>query len=144
MERLEGVGMYSVEFRMRWDFIATYKIIKSQAKLDAGKMLPKMGESRTRGHSLRIKGRPSKTELSKKLFHPGGCEFVEFSATEAAGANSLDEFKSELHGVLWPGDIKGYGEQAARVTDCGRSAMITMNGGSGSRDQMTPSCTNFL
>ena len=69
-ERLKRLGLYSLEFRrMRGNLIETYKIIKGLDKLDAGKMFPMFVKSRTRGHSLRIKGKPFKTEVRTNLFH---------------------------------------------------------------------------
>ena len=55
-ERMEQLGLYTLEFRrMRGDLIETYKIIKGLDTLEAGNMFPMLGESRTRGHSLRIR-----------------------------------------------------------------------------------------
>ena len=52
---------------MRGDLIETYKIIKGLDTLDAGNMFPDVGESRTRGHSLR-RGRPFRTERRNNFF----------------------------------------------------------------------------
>ena len=57
-ERLDRLGMYSLEFRrLRGDLIETYKILKGLDRLDAGRLFPMFGKSRTRGHSLRIRGK---------------------------------------------------------------------------------------
>ena len=56
-ERLSRLGLYSLEFRrMRGDLIETYKIMKGIVKIEAGKLFPLAGETRTRGHSLKIRG----------------------------------------------------------------------------------------
>ena len=56
-ERLNRLGLYSLEFRrMRKDFIETYKIMKGIDKIEAGKLFPMVGETRTRGHGLKIRG----------------------------------------------------------------------------------------
>ena len=43
---------------MWWDLMETYKILTGLDRVDAGRMFPMVGESRTRGHSLRIQSRP--------------------------------------------------------------------------------------
>ena len=49
-ERLSRLGLYSLEFRrMRGDLIETYKIMKGIDKIEAGKLFPLAGETRTRG-----------------------------------------------------------------------------------------------
>uniref|UniRef100_UPI00398ECED7 nucleotide-binding oligomerization domain-containing protein 1-like isoform X3 n=1 Tax=Pristiophorus japonicus TaxID=55135 RepID=UPI00398ECED7 len=55
-ERLDQLGLYSLEFRrMRGHLIETYKILTVLDRLDAGRMFLMLGKSRTRGHSLRIR-----------------------------------------------------------------------------------------
>ena len=57
-ERLTRLGLFSLEFRrMRGDLTETYKILTLD-RVDAGRMFLMVGEPRTRGHSLRIRGRP--------------------------------------------------------------------------------------
>ena len=49
-ERLSRLGLYSLEFRrMRGDLMETYKIMKGIGKIEAGKLFPLAGETRTRG-----------------------------------------------------------------------------------------------
>ena len=56
-ERLRRLGLYSLEFRrMRGDLIETYKIMKGTNKMEAGKLFSLAGETRTKGHSLKIRG----------------------------------------------------------------------------------------
>ena len=48
-ERLSRLGLYSLEFRrMRGDLIETYKIMKGIDKMEAGRLFPLAGETRTR------------------------------------------------------------------------------------------------
>ena len=67
--RLSRLGLYTLEFRrMRGDLIETYKIMKGIAKIEAGRLFPLVGETRTRGHSFKIKGSRFRTELRRNFF----------------------------------------------------------------------------
>ena len=56
-ERLSRLGLYSLEFRrVRGDLIETYKILTGLDRVDSERMFPMVGESRSRGHSLGIRG----------------------------------------------------------------------------------------
>ena len=69
-ERLDRLGLYSLEFRiLRGDLIETYKILKGLDRLDTGRLFPMLGKSRTRGHSLRIRGKSFRTEMRKHFSH---------------------------------------------------------------------------
>ena len=58
-ERLSQLGLYSLELRrVRGDLIETYKILTGFDRVDSEKLFPMVGESRTRGHSLRIRDKP--------------------------------------------------------------------------------------
>ena len=49
-ERLSRLELYSLEFRgMRGDLTENYKIMKGIDKIEAGKLFPLAGETRTRG-----------------------------------------------------------------------------------------------
>ena len=89
-----------------------YKILKGLDRLDAGKMFPMLGESRTRGHSLRIRGRPFRTEMRKNFFTQRVVNLWNSLPQKAVEANSLDVFKRELDIALRANGIKGYGEKA--------------------------------
>ena len=68
-ERLSRLGLYSLEFRrMMGDLRETYKIMKGIDKIEAGKLFPLAGETRARGHSLKIKGGRFRTELRRNFF----------------------------------------------------------------------------
>ena len=61
--------MYTLEFRrVRGDLIETYKSIKGLIMLEARNIFLMLGESRIRGHSLRIRGKPFRTEMRKHFF----------------------------------------------------------------------------
>ena len=79
------MDLYDPSKRMRGDLAEMYKIIKGLDKLDAGKMFPILGESRTRGHSLRIKGRAFYTEVRSNFFTQRVVNLMEFSTTEGSG-----------------------------------------------------------
>jgi len=67
-ERLSRLGLYSLKFRrMRGNLIETYKIMMGIDKVEAGRF-PLAGETRTRGHSLKIKGSRCRTELRSNFF----------------------------------------------------------------------------
>ena len=92
-ERLDRLGLYSLEFRrLRGDLIETYKILKGLDRLDVGKMFLMLRESRTRGYSLRIRGRPFRTEMRKNFFTQSS-KSVEFSVTEGSGGQCTGCFQ---------------------------------------------------
>jgi len=68
-ERLIRLGFLSLEFRrMSGDFIETFKFLTGLDRVDTRRIFPMVGESRTRGHSLRIQGRPFRTEMRRHQF----------------------------------------------------------------------------
>ena len=97
---------------MRGDLIETYKIIRGLDTLEAGNMFPMLGESRTRGHSLRIRGRPFRTEMRKNFFSQRVVKVWNSLPQKAVEASSLDAFKRELDRALKDSGVRGYGEKA--------------------------------
>ena len=68
-ERLSRLGLYSLEFkRVRGDLIETYKILTALDRVDSERIFPIVRDSETRGHSLRIRGKPFKTEVRRNFF----------------------------------------------------------------------------
>ena len=68
-EKLNQLGLYSLEFRrVRGGLIETYRILTGLDRVDSKRMFPMVGESRTRGHSLRIRGKPFRTEVRRNFF----------------------------------------------------------------------------
>ena len=53
---------------MRGDLIETYKIMKGIDKIEAGSLFPLASETRTGGHSLKIRGSRFRTELRRTFF----------------------------------------------------------------------------
>jgi len=73
--------------------------------VDAGKLFPLVGETRTPGegggHSLRVNGRPFRTEMRGKLLQPERAVGVWNSLPQrAVEAGSLSVFKTEIDKFL--------------------------------------------
>jgi len=114
-ERLSRLGLYSLEFRrMRGDLIETYKIMKGIDKIEAGKLFPLAGETRTRGHSLKIRGSRFRTELRRNFFTQRVVNLWNSLPSEAVEATSLNVFKARIDKFLNSKGIKGYGERAGK------------------------------
>ncbi|XP_055490631.1 uncharacterized protein LOC129696607 [Leucoraja erinacea] len=111
--RLDRLGLYSLEIRrLRRDLIETYKILKGLDRLDAGRLFPMLGKSRTRGHSLRIRGKSFKTEMRRIFFTQRVVNLWNSLPQRVVEASSLAIFKRELDVVLVAKAIRGYGEKA--------------------------------
>ena len=63
-------------------------------------MFPMLGESRTRGHSLRIRSKPFRTETRKHFFSQRVVSLWNSLPQRAVEAGSLDAFKRELDRAL--------------------------------------------
>ena len=112
-ERLSRLGRYSLEFRrMRGDLIETYKILKGIDRVDAERLFPPAGVSRTRGHSLRIRGRSFKTEMRRNFFTQRVVNLWNSLPQRAVDAESLSIFKAEIARFLDSRGIEGYGDWA--------------------------------
>ena len=85
---------------MRGNLIETYKIIKGLDTLVAGNMIPLMGESRTGGHSFRIRGKPFRTEMRKTFFTQRVVDMWNSLQQKAVVVTSLDAFRRELDRAL--------------------------------------------
>ena len=114
-ERLSRLGLYSLEFRrMRGDLIETYKIMKGIDRIDAGRLFPLVGESRTRGHSLKIRGSRFRTELRRNFFTQRVVNLWNSLPSETVEAPSLNIFKKKIDSFLKNKGIKGYGVRAGK------------------------------
>ena len=112
-ERLDRLGLYSLEFRrLRGDLIETYKILKGLDRLDAGRLFPMLGKSRTRGHSLKIRGKSYRTEMRTFFFTQRVVNLWNSLPQKVVEASSLAIFKRELDVALVAKGIRGYGEKA--------------------------------
>ena len=100
-ERLSRLELYSLEFRrMRGDLIETCKIMKGVDKIEAGKLFPLAGETRTRGHSLKIKQSKFRTELRRNFFTQRVVNLWNSLPSEAVEATSLNVFKARIDKFL--------------------------------------------
>ena len=74
-------------------------------------MFPLVGETRIRGHSLRVKGRPYRTEMRRNFFSQRVVNLWNSLSQKAVEARSLSVFKTEIDRFLIGKGIKGYGEK---------------------------------
>ena len=94
---------------MRGDLIETYKIMKGIDKIEAGKLFPL--ETRSRGHSLKIRGSRFRTELRRNIFTQRVVNLWNSLRSEAVEATSLTVFKARIYIFL---NSKGYGERMGK------------------------------
>ena len=114
-ERLNELGLYSLEFRrMRGDLIETYKMMNGMDRIEVERLFPLKKDSRTRGHSLKIKGGRFRTELRRNFFTQRVVNLWNSLPVEVVEAASLNIFKKRVDGFLIREGIKGYGERAGR------------------------------
>ena len=114
-ERLSRLGLYSLEFRrLRGDLIETYKIMKGLDRLEAARLFPLTTETRTRGHSLKIRGSQFRTELRRNFFSQRVVNLWNSLPNEAVEATSINVFKSQIDRFSTNKGIKGYGERAGK------------------------------
>ena len=93
---------------MRGDLRETYKILTGLDRVDSERMFPMMGESRTRGHSLRIRGKPFRT--ARRNSFTQRVENVWNSPPQnVVKTKTLCDFKKKLDIALGARGIKGYG-----------------------------------
>ena len=112
-ERLTRLGLFLLDFRrMRGDHIETYKILTGLGRIDAGRIFPMVGQSRTRGHSLRIQGRPFRTEVRRHFFTQRVMSLWNSLPQKVVDAKTLNVFNRWLDLALGANGIKGYGEKA--------------------------------
>ena len=86
-----------------------YKMIKGMDKVDVERMLPLVGHSRTRGHSLRIRGSKFKTELRRNYISQRVVNLWNSLSRSAVDAGTVSKFKEGLDRFLI-----GYGEKAGK------------------------------
>ena len=86
-----------MQFRkMRGDLRETYKIMKGIDKIETGKLFPLAGETRTRGHGLKIRGNRFRTELRQNFFTQRVVNLWNSMPSEAIEATSLNVFKARI------------------------------------------------
>ena len=94
------------------DLIETYKILTGPDRIVAGRMFPMVGESRTKDHGLRIRGRPFRTEVRRHFFTQRVMSLWNSLPQEVIDAKTLNVFKKRLDIALGANGIKAYGEKA--------------------------------
>ena len=110
---LVALGLYALEFRrMRGDLIETYRIVKGLDRVDVERMFPLVGESWTRGHSLRIKGRSFRKEMRRNFCCRMVVNLWNSLPQTAVEATRMDIFKAEIDRFLISMGVRGYGEKA--------------------------------
>ena len=72
-------------------------------------MFPMVGESRTRGHSLRMRGKPFRTEVRRNLFTHRVVNVWNSLPQKVVEAKMLSDFKNKLDFALGAKGIEGYG-----------------------------------
>ena len=70
-------------------------------------MFPLVGETRIRGHSLRVKGRPFRTEMRRNFFSQRVVNLWNSLAQRAVEARSLNVFKTEIDRFLRGSKVMG-------------------------------------
>ena len=105
-ERLSRLGFYSPEFRrVRGDLIETYKILTGLDRVDSERMFPMVGESRTRGHNLRIRDKPFRTEVRRNVFTQRMVNVWNSLPQKVGEAKTSCDFKKKLDTALGAKDI---------------------------------------
>ena len=100
-------GLNSLEFRrIRADLIETYKILTGLDREDSERMFPMVGESRTRGHSLRIRGKSFRTEV-RRIFFTQRVVNVWNSLPQNVAEAKTSDFTKKLDIALGAKGIKG-------------------------------------
>ena len=111
-ESLNQLGLYSLEFRrVRGDLIEIYKILTGLDRVDSERIFPLVGESRTRGHSLRIRGKPFRTEVRRNFFTQRVVNMWDSLPQNVVEAKTFSDFKKKLEIALGAQGIKGYGRK---------------------------------
>ena len=88
--------------------------MKGIDKIEAGKLFPLAGETRTSGHSLKIRGSRFRTELRRNFFTQRVVNLRNSLPSEAVEATSLNVFKARIDKFLNSNGIKSYGERVGK------------------------------
>jgi len=68
-ERLEKVGLFSLErWRLRGDLIEVSMNMRGMDRFDSQKLFPRLEESITRGHTLKVRGARFKGNVRGRFF----------------------------------------------------------------------------
>ena len=96
---------------MRGNLIETYKILTGLDRVDSERMFPMVGEPRTRGHSLRIRGKPFRNEVRENFFTQRVVSVWNSLSQNVVEAKILCDFKKKLDIAFGAKGIKGYGRK---------------------------------
>ena len=83
--------------------------MKGIDKIERGRLFPLADETRTRGHSLKIRRSRFRTELRRNFFTQRVVNLWNSLPSEAVEATSLNVFKARIDKFLNSKGIKGYG-----------------------------------
>ena len=83
----------------------------SKSDLDSERMFPMVGESRTRGHSLRIRDKPFRTEVRRNFLSQRVVNLWNSLSQKVFEAKTLSDFKNKLYIALGAKGIKAYGRK---------------------------------
>ena len=71
-ERLEKLGLFSLERRrLRGNLMEVYKLMRGMDRVDSQKIFPRVEESITRGHRLKVRGQGLKEMYEASFLHRG-------------------------------------------------------------------------
>ena len=87
--------------------------MKGLDRVEAARLFPLTTETRTRGHSLKIRGSQFRTKL-RRNFSQRVVNLWHSLSNEAVEATSLNVFKSQIDRFLTNKGIKGYGERVGK------------------------------
>ena len=108
-ERLKHLGLFSLEKRrLRANVIETYKIMQGMSKVDRGKLFSLSQNTRTRGHTLKLRAGRVKTDKRKYFFTQRIVSLWNSLPQDVVMASGLDAFKRELDRFLEEKSITGY------------------------------------
>ena len=98
-ERLKALGMETLAYigdKGSTEVLQIYKIMKGIEHLDVNKFFQLVGDSRTRGHSLKVKKPRFKYRFRQKSFSVRSCNNWNSLPDSADMATSVNKFKSIL------------------------------------------------
>ena len=96
-ERLEALGLETLVYRrQRAEVLQIYKIMKGIEHLDVHKFFQLVNNSRTRGHSMKVKKPRFKYMLRQNSFSVRSCNNWNSLPDSAVTASSVNQFKSIL------------------------------------------------
>lgn len=100
-ERLKALGLETLIYRrQRAELIQIFKIMKGIDRVDINKFFQLVHESRTRGHSMKVRKPKCKSVLRQNSFSVRSCNNWNSLPDSAVRATTVNQFKSIL-GKYW-------------------------------------------